>query len=448
MALSEHLTLDRTIALQGATKEDAIRELVACICATTPGFEQDLVFEAVWEREKEIDTEMIAGIAFPHARLPGVGRMIIVVGFHPHGLAWATTKQEPVRLVLMLIGDRDRADEHIRVLAELARLFKQEGTLSDLFAAATPAELYERLIARQAPIPAAVDAAQQRLTASILRHAFELAREHDSSCLLLLTDEVLDVTAAAGRSKDTRFYLSTSNPPGESKYPDAFDDVFQVPFRGFSPRHRIELSLLLALTRGIIGKDDSVICVYGKPGAEGLSVIAVVHIEREFDILLSLQPERIIGNVEHGVLNRVLNLAMQLAGEGREGKPVGSMFVIGDYDIVAGHCTQIVMNPFRGYPDEERNVLDPSLEETIKEFSSIDGAFVIRRDGVVMSAGTYLQASAELDDLPLGLGTRHAAGMAITAVTDALSVVISESTGTVSLFKGGKRILALERALR
>ena len=50
---------------------------------------------------------------------------------------------------------------------------------------------------------------------------------------------------------------------------------------------------------------------------------------------------------------------------------------------------QLVMNPFHGYPEEDRNILDPNLRETIREFSAIDGAFVIRDDGVVMAAGRH-----------------------------------------------------------
>ena len=91
-------------------------------------------------------------------------------------------------------------------------------------------------------------------------------------------------------------------------------------------------------------------------------------------------------------------------------------------------------------PRSERNVLDRRLEETVKEFSAIDGAFVVRGDGVVLAAGRYLVPQGPLEEpSPQGLGTRHEAVAGITVDTDALALCISQSTGTVSIFRGSAR---------
>ena len=100
------------------------------------------------------------------------------------------------------------------------------------------------------------------------------------------------------------------------------------------------------------------------------------------------------------------------------------------------------MNPFKGYPENERNILDPSLDETIKEYALMDGAFIIRRDGVVESAGTFLGAPASPAQAP-GLGARHAAAAGVTAATDALAVAISESSAEIRIFKGGQLVLTI-----
>ena len=76
----------------------------------------------------------------------------------------------------------------------------------------------------------------------------------------------------------------------------------------------------------------------------------------------------------------------------------------------------------------------------------MDGALVVNRRGVVDSAGTYLSAPAGQGQLSPGLGARHAAALAITSVTDATAVVVSASSGTVSVYDGGVRVLELERA--
>jgi diadenylate cyclase len=92
------------------------------------------------------------------------------------------------------------------------------------------------------------------------------------------------------------------------------------------------------------------------------------------------------------------------------------------------------------------NINQPQVKESLKEFSSIDGAFVIREDGVVLAAGRYLNAGYHGEALPQGLGTRHAAAAAITQATNSVALAISESTGRVTIFRGGKILTVIEKA--
>ena len=119
--------------------------------------------------------------------------------------------------------------------------------------------------------------------------------------------------------------------------------------------------------------------------------------------------------------------------------------MLGDSERVLAQSRRLVLNPFKGYPESERNLLDPDLAETIKEFSALDGAFIVRGDGVMLTAGTQLVPTASRVLLPGGLGTRHAAAAGITASTAAVSLCVSQSTGTVSVFKAGKLITDINR---
>ena len=103
------------------------------------------------------------------------------------------------------------------------------------------------------------------------------------------------------------------------------------------------------------------------------------------------------------------------ANEGREGRKIGTIFVVGDHEKVLSLSRSLIFSPFHGYPEEERNVQNPAVWETIKEFAAIDGAFVIRGDGVILSAGRYLSPAAKPEEpLAQGLGTRHEAAASIT----------------------------------
>jgi DNA integrity scanning protein DisA with diadenylate cyclase activity len=146
------------------------------------------------------------------------------------------------------------------------------------------------------------------------------------------------------------------------------------------------------------------------------------------------------------VVERIVDIASELDYEGREGKPVGAMFVIGDSHSVTSLSRQLILNPFRGYEEHERNVLDRQLEETVKELCTLDGAFIIRGDGVIEACGAFVKtASQDTYELPQGLGARHHAAAAITAVTESLAVTVSESTGTVSIFRSGSIVTEIEK---
>jgi diadenylate cyclase len=84
------------------------------------------------------------------------------------------------------------------------------------------------------------------------------------------------------------------------------------------------------------------------------------------------------------VFERTLNIASQLAAEGREGRHVGAIFDLGDSDAVVAQSRLLVLNPFHGHPESEHNILDPAVEDSVKEFAAINGAFMVCGDGVVL----------------------------------------------------------------
>ena len=198
----------------------------------------------------------------------------------------------------------------------------------------------------------------------------------------------------------------------------------------------------MALTNGLVDREAVLVCLSSDDG--GIDNMTILEIGREFGRFVVASGE-VFKGVQPGVLERVIALATELAREGREGRPVGTLFVVGDPERLAPFCQQMVMNPFRGYPEEERNILDPTLAETIKEFASIDGAFVVRGDGVVASAGTYLKVDRDVV-LPGGYGSRHRVACGITEATNCISVALSHSTGEVTMFKNGSVVLSLPRS--
>ncbi len=143
-------------------------------------------------------------------------------------------------------------------------------------------------------------------------------------------------------------------------------------------------------------------------------------------------------DIDPFVLEAAIAVAIELSREGREGKPIGTAFVIGDNVEVLMKSRQLILNPLEGHPREERLIVRPDLREYIKEMALLDGAFVISGDGVIEAAGRYITVDTSNVTIPQGLGTRHASIAAITKVTRAVGIVVSESGGTITFFKNGE----------
>jgi DNA integrity scanning protein DisA with diadenylate cyclase activity len=139
------------------------------------------------------------------------------------------------------------------------------------------------------------------------------------------------------------------------------------------------------------------------------------------------------------ILESLIGLAVEIAREGREGRRIGTLFTLGDEEAVFRKSRALILNPLEGHPESARHISDPNLRGTIKELAQLDGAFVVSSAGVVLAACRYLDAASSPVDLPLGLGSRHIAAAHISSATDAVGIVVSESS-VVRLFCHGSLI--------
>jgi len=139
------------------------------------------------------------------------------------------------------------------------------------------------------------------------------------------------------------------------------------------------------------------------------------------------------------VLESLIELAVEIAREGREGRRVGTLFTLGDENAVLARSRPLILDPLSGHPESARHVSNSNLRGTIKELAQLDGGFVVSREGIVLSACRYLDAVAGEAEVPLGLGSRHIAAANMSAVTKAVAIVVSESS-VVRLFCHGQLV--------
>lgn len=197
--------------------------------------------------------------------------------------------------------------------------------------------------------------------------------------------------------------------------------------------------LMGAFFEGHLGVDDKAVVLV----SAGDALDVVIRYDVGKDVELVHLREELDEDVDLRVVERLLKLSAELAREGREGQPVGTLFVLGDTDAVMRHSRPAVLNPFVGHPEKDRNIMDDALWETAKEFALIDGAFIVRGDGVVVAAGRYVDTQGNLQ-VPAGLGGRHIAAASITAQTKSVAIVVS-SSGTIRIFKDGRVVMMVGR---
>jgi diadenylate cyclase len=137
-------------------------------------------------------------------------------------------------------------------------------------------------------------------------------------------------------------------------------------------------------------------------------------------------------------VEQVIELAVEVAREGREGRKIGTLFTVGDVDAVVERSRPLLLDPLYGHAAELLHVGRPDFRETVKELAQLDGAFLVRSDGTFVSAGRFIDVDVNDEtNFIAGLGTRHAAAASITRATRSIAVVVSQSS-VVRVFARGE----------
>ena len=450
MRLERHIARNRIIELQSTDLKGALGELLDNAAACFSDLKRDSLLRSLLQRESTMTTYLGNGVALPHVRVKMPRRYVLVIGRSREGIEHdATLEGDRAHLIILLLAD-ERARDYLQVLATVARLVKEPDLVASLVGAPTLSDLYDRLVAGVGGLLARpVQAQQNRVNRLMIREADKVARGAGCRAIMVFGDTFVGGIEPGAWFPKAKTILVTRNHVELDDESDADRAVEVIQVRSFSNQRMAQLrsAVFVALSRGMISFSDRLCCVGGLAGSNQFDTVVVLDVEREFHTLLGGHADLLPEDVKPEVLERVLGIAMELGVEGREGKPVGCLFVLGDTARVERLTKPLVLNPFYGYKEEDRNILNPFMDETVKEFSSIDGAFVIRGDGVVASAGSLLQASDTDHALPSGLGSRHAAAAAVSVATDCISIVVSSSTGQVTLFRRGVMLPLTERKL-
>ncbi|MGE3818526.1 MAG: DNA integrity scanning protein DisA nucleotide-binding domain protein [Isosphaeraceae bacterium] len=284
-----------------------------------------------------------------------------------------------------------------------------------------------------------------RMTPIMLAMAFEAAPRLGAAAVLILPEGPMNWEAVrdAASAQSTRVLVTVSTSRQFDAVKQAGLTPIEVEKTESALSEQIALALIEAVANDHLTAGNRVAVVYSGFDNEMLDSLTVVRLGEHLERLTSRDLRALETSVPFETLKGVVDVAVEIGREGREGKSVGTLIVVGDVRNVLARSHTLGFDPFKGYRRKERNVRDPRVREAIKEIAQLDGAFVVGREGTVEAGCRIIDAPNTGLTLPKGLGTRHWAAAAITNVTNALAVVVSQSTGTVRLFQKGEVILRI-----
>lgn len=293
-----------------------------------------------------------------------------------------------------------------------------------------------------------------RQTTALLDAARELVKDKVAETVLLLSETRLDWEEVRSHLRGCKLIVATDNEEiAKSAVLEASLDVFVLDPEPTPAQERMSLALLKATAAEKVSPGEHVVVLYNgiatiEDVPEPIDSLSLVHMGEHLERLTAQDLRRLDTSIPLETLRLVVDLASEIGREGREGKPVGTILVVGDTRKVLSMSQPINFNPFRGYSKEERDLRDRRVREQIKDIAQLDGAILIDRDGIAIAACLHLNVPAEGVSVSKGFGSRHRAAAAISRKTSSIAVCVSQSSGTVRLFQDGEAVLHIEPLAR
>ena len=128
-------------ALKAQNKKQLLQELAAraSVQARLP---EKRIFETLIERERLGSTGVGSGIAIPHGRMPGISKITGVFARLESGIDYDAVDSQPVDLIFMLLAPENAGADHLKALARVSRLLRNQAICEKLRAAASAEAIY------------------------------------------------------------------------------------------------------------------------------------------------------------------------------------------------------------------------------------------------------------------------------------------------------------------
>ncbi len=276
--------------------------------------------------------------------------------------------------------------------------------------------------------------------------ADRLAIAHEADAMLFLLERPTDWARLRQATGEHAVLLAgESDETLEGASDEDFDTILLNTPSETPVYERLTQALLEGVADELLPPGACVVAVYSGFEPNVIDSLSIILLGEHLGQLTVRDLRQLKTRIPLDTLKTVVDLAVDIGREGREGKPVGTIFVVGDHRKVMSFCRPMGFDPFRGYSRAERQLTDSKVREGVKEIAQLDGAFIVSSDGHVVAGAQQISSPPSKEiSLPKGFGARHWAAAEISQATSAVAITVSQSTGTVRLFQNGEVQLRIE----
>ena len=274
--------------------------------------------------------------------------------------------------------------------------------------------------------------------------ATKLAKAVDADGLLVLLERTTDWARLKRKAANQTLIVASNEAEIHAATEAAGLPSILLEMPESSIQNQLTQAMLEGVANEVISSGSTVVAVFSNFDSEEIDTISVLKLTERLGRLTARDLKKLETKVPLDTLKMVVDLAVEIGRDGREGKPVGTMFVVGDHRKVLEDSRPAGFDMVKGYNRKDRSMSDGRVREGVKEIAQLDGCFVVSADGTVEASARIIDTSPVELTMTKGLGSRHFAGAAISKNTKAIAVVVSQSSGTVRIFQNGEVVLRIE----
>ena len=272
----------------------------------------------------------------------------------------------------------------------------------------------------------------------------KLAKSSDAEAILILVEKSTDWARLKKKTSSFTLVIATNDEAIHQSAVDVEIEAIRLEMPEATVQNQLTQAVLAGVAAEMIKPGSTVVSIYSGFDTEQIDTVSVLKLTERLGRLTARDLRKLETKVPLDTLKRVVDLAVEIGRDGREGKSIGTMFVVGDHRTVLDESRPGCFDMVKGYPRKERSLFDSKTREGIKELAQLDGMFVVSADGTIEGCARIIDTSPVEITMTKGLGSRHFAGAAISKNTKAIAVVVSQSNGTVRIFQNGEVVLRIE----